>query len=176
MWILCTVNPLYKGYDPKDCFDWTKNDFLHENHQWIIWNSFTVPFCAVWILWHFDSVGTIYCRVPYFLLWDEVFFDIEEMSAMDNNHGTPSIYIISSPFPQPLTVISFNRSWQSDLTFTAASEIQGSNCCLLMFLHSKEWISSTSAWDLSYMGCKCFPEASYLTLKPLSLAFHGSSL
>lgn len=45
-----------------DCL-WTKY-ILHESHQWMIWNGFTVFSCAVQTPWDFDSVLRNYCRIP----------------------------------------------------------------------------------------------------------------
>lgn len=111
-WILCTKDMILKI--SFDCV-WTKKYFLHENHQWMIWNGFTVS-CAVQTPWDFDSVLRNYCRVPYFLLWDGVYLDIKEMHAMDNHRGQSIHLHYIQPFSSALVRDFFQwRLWWSDL-------------------------------------------------------------
>lgn len=114
------------------------------------------PFCQSMILCHVNYLRPWFCRqdyyrIPYFLLWHEVYVDIK--NGWTITMVSVSICIITSLFPEPLPEISFSENFTGQTQF----EVK-----LLLLNVYPFWRGSTTAWDLSYRAWNCFSAVSYL--------------
>lgn len=82
-----------------------------------------------------------YYRIPYFLLWYEVYVDIKS-NGWTITMVSVSICIITSPFPEPLSEISFSENFTGQTQF----EVK----LLPVFIHSEE---AQLVHEISPIGC-----------------------
>lgn len=94
---------------------------------------------------------------------------------------SPSIYIISSPFPQPLSEISFSGDFGGQTLLLSCFRNMRKKLLLLsvslFWRHTPEFEEAQLVYGIFLMwGGNAFLAATYLPLKPLSVLFPGNSL